>query len=77
MGIQVLHLRLRDLAHLVCDPRVTGAHAFKFAAMPQTFNFPTRPMIMTLAGPGIWVALSFALAAAMAQIAILLSATPN
>ena len=67
----------RDLAHLVCNPRFSGAHAFKFAAMPQTFNFPTRPMIMTLAGPRIWVGLSFALAAAMAQIAILLSATPN
>jgi hypothetical protein len=67
----------RDLAHLVCDPRFTGAHAFKFAAMPQTFNFPTRPMIMTLAGPGIWVGLTFALAAAAAQIALLLSAAPN
>jgi hypothetical protein len=67
----------RDLAHLICDPRFTGAHAFKFAAMPQTFNFPTRPMIMTLAGPGIWVGLTFALAAAMAQIALLLSTAPN
>jgi hypothetical protein len=67
----------RDLAHLVCDPRFTGAHAFKFAAMPQTFNFPTRPMIKTLAGPGIWVGLTFALAAAMAQIALLLSTAPN
>jgi hypothetical protein len=67
----------RDLAHLICDPRFTGAHAFKFAAMPQTFNFPTRPMIKTLAGPGIWVGLTFALAAAMAQIALLLSTAPN
>lgn len=67
----------RDLAHLVCNPRFGGAHAFKFAAMPQTFNFPTRPMIMTLAGPGIWVGLSFALAAAIAQIALLLSAAPR
>jgi hypothetical protein len=67
----------RDLAHLICDPRFTGAHAFKFAAMPQTFNFPTRPMIKTLAGPGIWLGLTFALAAAMAQIALLLSTAPN
>lgn len=65
----------RDLAHLVCDPRFGGAHAFKFAAMPQTFNFPTRPMIMTLASPRAWVGLSIALAAALAQIALLLSAT--
>ena len=67
----------RDLAHLVCNPRFSGAHAFKFAAMPQTFNFPTRPMIMTLAGPRIWVGLSFALVAAMAQIALLLSAAAH
>jgi hypothetical protein len=67
----------RDLAHLVCNPRFGGAHAFKFAAMPQTFNFPTRPMIMTLAGPRIWVGLSFALVAAIAQIALLLSAAPH
>ena len=67
----------RDLAVLICDPRFSGAHAFKFAAMPQTFNFPTRPMIMTLAGPRIWVGLSLALAAAAAQIALLLSALPN
>ena len=67
----------RDLAYLVCNPRFSGAHAFKFAAMPQTFNFPTRPMIMTLAGPRIWVGLSFALAAAIAQIALLLSAAAH
>ena len=64
----------RDLAILVCDPRFSGAHDFKYAAMPQTFNFPTRPMIMTLAGPQIWVGLSLGLAAAVAQIALLLSA---
>jgi len=67
----------RDLAHLVCDPRFGGAHAFKFAAMPQTFNFPTHPMIMTLASPRIWVGLSLALAAAVAQIGLLLFAAPN
>ena len=63
----------RDLAHLICNPRFGGAHAFKFAAMSQTFNFPTRPMIMTLAGPRIWVGLALALLAAIAQIALLLS----
>ena len=67
----------RDIAHLVCDPRFGGAHAFKFAAMPQTFNFPTHPMIMTLASPRIWVGLSLALAAAVAQIGLLLFAAPN
>ncbi len=67
----------RDIADLVCDPRFGGAHAFKFAAMPQTFNFPARPMIMTLASPRIWVGLSLALAAPVAQIALLLLAAPN
>jgi hypothetical protein len=63
----------RDLAILVCDPRFSGAHDFKYAAMPQTFNFPTRPMIMTLASPKVWVALALALVAALAQIALLLA----
>lgn len=64
----------RDLGQLICDPRFGGAHDFKHAAMPQTFNFPTRPMIMTLAGPRIWVGLGLALAAALAQIGLLLTA---
>jgi hypothetical protein len=61
----------RDLAILVADPRFGGAHDFKFAAMPQTYSFPTQPQIMTLAGPRIWVGLVLALAAALAQIAAL------
>jgi anti-sigma factor RsiW len=65
----------RDLAQLICDPRFGGAHAFKHAAMPQTFNFPTRPMIMTLAGPRLWVGLILALLAALAQVALLLAAS--
>ena len=64
----------RDLAILVADPRFAGAHDFKFAAMPQTFSFPTRPVIMTLASPKQWVGLSIALVAALTQIALLLLA---
>jgi hypothetical protein len=45
--------------------------------MPQTFNFPTHPMIMTLASARIWVGMSLALAAAVAQIGLLLFAAPN
>ena len=63
----------RDLAILVCDPRFSGAHDFKYAAMPQTFNFPTRPMILLLASPKVWVALALALAAALTQVALLLA----
>jgi hypothetical protein len=64
----------RDLAELVCDPRFGGAHDFKYAAIPQTFNFPTRPMLMTLSGPRLTVALVLALAAALGQLAVLLAA---
>jgi hypothetical protein len=63
----------RDLARMVVNPRFSCAHDFKYAAMPQTFNFPTRPMIMTLANPRIWMGLTLALAAALAQIALLLA----
>ena len=64
----------RDLAQLVCDPRFNGAHEFKFAAMPETASFPTRPMMMFLPSPRIWVGLAIALAAALGQIALLLGA---
>ena len=64
----------RDLAELVCDPKFGGAHDFKYAAIPQTFNFPTRPMIMTLTGPRITVALALALFAALGQVIALLAA---
>jgi len=63
----------RDLAELVNDPRFGGAHDFKFAAMPQTFSFPTQPSMLTLASPRIWVGLVLALVAAFAQIAVLLT----
>ena len=64
----------RDLALLVCDPRFAGAHDFKFAAMPNTFSFPTQPLLMALVGPRLWVGLILALIAAFAQIAVLLAA---
>jgi hypothetical protein len=64
----------RDLAWLVMDPRFGGAHDYKFAAMPQTFSFPTRPQIMMLAGPSVVVALCLALLALSAQCAWLMMA---
>lgn len=64
----------RDMVELVSDPRFGGAHDFKFAAMPQTYSFPTHPMLMTLATPVVWVALVLALLAALSQIVILLIA---
>jgi len=64
----------RDVALLVCDPRFAGAHDFKFAAMPNTFSFPTQPLVMALLGPRLWLALVLALIAAFAQITVLLAA---
>ena len=29
------------------------AHEFKFAAMPNTFNFPTQPFVITLMSPRV------------------------
>ncbi len=62
----------RDLAMLVADPRFAGAHDFKFAAMPNTYSFPTRPQLLALASPVAWVGLLLAVAAALAQITWLL-----
>lgn len=67
----------RDMAVLVADPRFGGAHDFKFAAMPQTYSFPTQPQLMALISPRLWVPLVLALGAALAQIALLIVATPQ
>ena len=61
----------RDLMILAGDPSFKDIHQFKIAATDTTFSFPTRPMIMTLMGPRIWVGLVIALVAALAQIAVM------
>lgn len=63
----------RDLAKLVCDPRFSGAHEFKFAAMPQTFNFPAHRLGGLMIQPPVWVAIVLGLAAAVTQIGWLLT----
>lgn len=65
----------RDVAKLVSNPKFGGAHDFKFAAMPQTFSFPTQPVIMGLASPRWTAGLGLALAASLAQSTILLLQT--
>ncbi len=35
----------RDLIELVTAPGFVAAHPFKTAAMPNTFSFPTQPMV--------------------------------
>ena len=61
----------RDLAELVVDPRFAGAHDFKFAAMPQTFSFPTRPFMQALVSPAVTVGLVIALVAALVNLVLI------
>jgi hypothetical protein len=42
--------------------------------MPNTFSFPTQPMMLALISPRVWVGLVIALVAALTQIAVLLTA---
>jgi hypothetical protein len=64
----------RDLIEMVTTPGFDGAHAFKTAAIPNTFSFPTQPTISVYAGPRIWMALVLALIAALVHLAMLASA---
>lgn len=59
----------RDLMEMILTPGFEGAHAFKRAAMPTTFSFPTQPTISLYAGPRIWMALGLALCAALLHLA--------
>jgi hypothetical protein len=61
----------RDLAALAASPEFLASHPFKAAAMANTFNFPTQPMITFYAGPRVWVALLLALAAALTHLVLL------
>ncbi|HYC00828.1 MAG TPA: hypothetical protein VEC57_16970 [Candidatus Limnocylindrales bacterium] len=61
----------RDLMELVSDPRFLAAHPLKIAATPETFSFPTQPMLRLYPSPSIWVGLLLALLAALGQIAVL------
>lgn len=62
----------RDMMELVVDPRFVAMHPFKMAATAETFSFPTQPMMMLFVSPRVWVPLVIALAAALAQIGVLL-----
>jgi hypothetical protein len=68
-GAAIRYRSRRDMIELVNDPRFADAHAFKRAAIEQTFAFPTAPG-MVVVGPRIWVGLALALLAALAQLAL-------
>ena len=63
----------RDLMELVIDPRFRGMHAFKIAATPETFSFPSQPLIRIYLSPFTWVPMLLALCAALAQLVVLLA----
>lgn len=65
----------RDMIELVVDPRFSSSHAFKFAATAETFSFPTQPVLRLYPSPALWAPLLLALIAALAHLAILLSAS--
>ncbi|MFN4355486.1 hypothetical protein [Parvibaculum sp.] len=65
----------RDMIELVVDPRFSSSHAFKFAATAETFSFPTQPVLRLYPSPVLWAPLLLALIAALAHLAILLSAS--
>lgn len=61
----------RDMMHLAGADAFRHIHRYKIAATAQTFSFPTRPMILLMAGPRVWMFLAIALIAALAQIAVM------
>jgi hypothetical protein len=61
----------RDLIKMVVDPTFTDAHKYKLLGVEETFSFPTQPFIRAYASPRVTVLLILALAAALAQLAII------
>jgi hypothetical protein len=57
----------RDLMELATDPRFSEIHAFKLAAIANTFAFPVAPSRVH-AGPKLLVPLVLALGAALAHL---------
>jgi hypothetical protein len=61
----------RDMVEMVLDPAFGAAHKYKPLGVAETFSFPTRPFLRAYVGPRVSVFLILALAAALAQLAIL------
>jgi hypothetical protein len=59
----------RDLAKLAFDPTFDGIHKYKLLGIEATYSFPSQPSVMLLVGPRIWVGLTLALVAALANLA--------
>jgi len=63
----------RDMMAMATHPKFQGIHDFKILGTAETFSFPTRPMLMLLMPPRLWLALLLLLTAAFVQIALLLA----
>ncbi len=63
----------RDMLKMVLDPAFEAAHKYKPLGVAETFSFPTQPFLRAYVSPRISVLLILALAAALAQLAILAS----
>ncbi len=63
----------RDMLKMVLDPAFEAAHKYKPLGVAETFSFPTQPFLRAYVSPRISVLLILALAAALAQLAILVS----
>ena len=56
---------------MVVHPGFAAAHRFKPLGIAETFSFPTQPFLRAYLSPRVSVLLILALAAALAQLAIL------
>lgn len=60
----------RDMMKMVLDPAFPGAHKYKPLGVAETFSFPTQPFLRAYVSPRVSVFGFLALAAALAQLAI-------
>ena len=60
----------RDMLKMVVDPSFESMHKYKLLGVAETFSFPTQPFIRAYVSPRVTVFLTLALAAALAQLAM-------
>ncbi len=58
---------------MVLDPAFGDSHKYKPLRIAETFSFPTQPFLRAYVSPRVSVFLILALAAALAQIGILVT----
>lgn len=58
----------RDMMELATHPDFGDAHAFKIAAIDNTFSFPMHTGVGLLLGPKLWLGLLLALGAALVHL---------